>query len=878
MAYVGAADAVQLSWKPKPVEEEKGPALVFVDSIVTAVVEEAALRIKADLSYTIHRAPVDRLEISIPGDARVLFVEGPELRTWDVADGRLVVTLHKPAEKGYRLAVTLEAELPESGSVAVPEVAALGVAREQGFVLVRAPAGLYRTDFATVPKSHRAKDLVVAWRYPAHPWTLSLDVTRIRPVVEVEGRAHIKLSERAVTTHEWLTYKVTRAPIFQVRVALPEGLTITDVARDLVDDYRVVDEEGKRVLVLDLKGSRIGTFKLQVTGRRDLELEEEATEVPLPLLTALGARRLSGLVGIERDAALKLETKGVTGLVPLHASQFGGGVALAYRYADAERGATLVVTRRDAEITARVATTLKAEQNRVSVKSRITFTVRYAGVDRFAFRLPAALRDEAHVTGNNIRQKPIEEIEGEPDWIRQRVELQGKVQGDYVLEVVYDLPYGDVRAGETVSVPVLVVEDVKREEGVYAVYREPVLEVTADTKGMELIDPRELPPGVDRKDVFLAFKYLAHPHEISLSVTKHEYLEVLQAVVHHMHLVTVLNEEGVSLTRVEFLMTNNGLQFLNLALQGGKSPDSLRVQTRQGGFKSETPQAGPDGSILVRMPSWAGPEDRFRVELVYSIRDGLPGVAFHDFDFEAPVIQDGDVAPLGTSWHVYPPRDVKLTQKGGTLPLVGRGDSWWSAVVNSAPRLFRGERESRGRRSVPSGTMFPKLKDTRFAPAGQKPLLFGGRSREPRVEITFADRGFFVFLKVVVFLGFLLGGVFGLRRVTRAVRGWYVLSCLALPLLLIPVSATGMAEVLTALFFGGLLAGIFWCAKALYVRFGGRDEPQPPPPLVELVAPPPVDPEPEPADEPEPAAKKKATKKTAAKKKPATKKSQKGEG
>ncbi|MHC4861413.1 MAG: hypothetical protein ACYTDY_15120, partial [Planctomycetota bacterium] len=137
MAYVGAADSIQLTWKPRPAETKVGPALIFADSVVTAVVEEAALRIRADLSYTIHRAPVDRLEIAIPGDARVLFVEGPELKVWDVVDGKLTVSLHKHAEKGYRLSVTLEKELPESGSIPVPEIRALGVAREQGFVLVR---------------------------------------------------------------------------------------------------------------------------------------------------------------------------------------------------------------------------------------------------------------------------------------------------------------------------------------------------------------------------------------------------------------------------------------------------------------------------------------------------------------------------------------------------------------------------------------------------------------------------------------------------------------------------------------------------------------------------------------------------------------------
>jgi len=121
-----------------------------------------------------------------------------------------------------------------------------------------------------VPKSHRAKDLVVAWRYPAHPWSLSLTVTRIRPVVNVTGRATVHLLERSLTAQDVFTYHVTKAPIFQARIALPEGITVTDVSRDVVEDFRVVDEEEGKVLVLDLKGSKIGGFNIVVTSRRDI--------------------------------------------------------------------------------------------------------------------------------------------------------------------------------------------------------------------------------------------------------------------------------------------------------------------------------------------------------------------------------------------------------------------------------------------------------------------------------------------------------------------------------------------------------------------------------------------------------------------------------
>jgi hypothetical protein len=836
MAYVGGAGAIKLSWKPKPAEVKTGPALVFADSMVTATVEELALRVRAEIGYRIHRAPLEALRLAIPEGAKVLFVEGENLRSWEVADGVLSVAMHTAADKQYRLAVTMEVPLPKEGTVAVPEIAALDVARDQGFVLVRAPAdvkvlpqatGLYRTDFGDVPKSHRAKDLILAYRYPAHPFALALDVTRIEPVVDVGMRTRIDLDERRLTMTDTLSFNVSRVPIFQVKIAVPEGLEVMDVSRDVVEDWRLVTEDGVRALVLDLKGSRIGVFNVTVVTSRAVTMADEGVEIPLALLTPLKVKRVSGLVGVKREESLKVETKEPKALIPVGAGTFGEGVAMAWQFKDADRGVTLSVTRRDPEVTASVATMLRAEQNRISVRHQITWTVRYAGVEEFAFTLPKELMEKVHVTGNNIREMPQQDVEAEEGTeprFKHNIVLQGKVMGTYVAEVQYDLPYEglEVGASEMVDIPRLVVLDVVRETGIFAVYRDQVLQVNEDADRLELIDIRELPAQVEKKDVFLAFKYLTHPYSLKLNVEKHEYLEVLMAVVLHQHVITVLNEEGTARVEVVLTMKNNGLQFLSLKLEPGADgepvrPDSLELWTRgrNGRFarKSEIPQAGAGGEILVKMPPGVGPEDVFFIKLVYPLRRELPGMIFHDMTFSAPEIQKGSVPVQGTTWYVYPPVGTKITQAGGSLPLLGEEDTWWGAVVASFPQVFETPTQRIDTRGGPSGNLPAGISE--LAPSGQTPIYFGGRALEATVEVTFVDPSTFVFLKVLVMLGTLALGTFGLRAASKGVRVGFTTISLAFPLLLIPVAARGMAEILTALLIGGLLAGMFWCGRAL---------------------------------------------------------------
>jgi len=864
MAFVGSAAEIGLSWRPRPVEVSTGPALLFADCALTATVSEAALRLTSVVDWTIHRAPVSSLALAVPEGVRILFVEGPDLRTWEHKDGKLTLSLHKPAEKAFRVVVTMETDLSSGAATVVPAIRALDVAREQGFVLVTAPPtvkvvptanGLYRTDFATVKSA--PKEMVLAYRYPAHPWSLSLDVTRIRPEITVDLVTRQMLTERSLVSQVRLTYNVKKAAIFTARIRLPADVTVVTVARDVVSDYRIVTEDDARFLVLELKGARIGVFTAAITIQRPLTMGEDPLDIELPLVTPVDVQTVRGLLGVARDAGLKLATKQATALTPIQAAAFGSGVSVAWSFQEAGRSASLSITRREPEVTAMVATTLKAEENRIAVKARITWSVKYAGVDEFSFTLPEALREEIHVEGKNIREKPLGDTED--GRFRQRIVLQGKVVGAYVVTVEYDLPYGE----GPVVIPVLVTEGTKREEGVYAVYREPMLSISEDgekTTSLEAMDPRELPPGIDQRSAFLAFKYLSQPHSLALTVEKHEFLPVLTAAVYQMHLVTLLNEEGTARTEVRMLLRNNGLQFLTVKLEEGAAVDQLEIGMRRGRkveWKKEIPQAGDDGAILIRIPPEAGPEETFVVRFVYSRKGELPGMIFHDLEFRAPVIEGGEVPVINTTWDVYPPVGVKITHAGGTLAWLSHRGAWYSALVRSAPQLFSSSTPGARARRPGAESVFGTQVRT-IAPRRQSPIQFGGRVEDATVEITFANPGTFIALRILIFLGFAVGGMYLLRRAAGGTRLGYVTACVALPLLISPTATVGTAEVLVAVLLGGLVAGLYWVLKCIVEQvpgilsaFTARRVPAPAP-----VAPIPVAPEEPAAEEAKPEEKK----------------------
>jgi hypothetical protein len=823
MAYVGAAQALSISWKPRPAETVKGASLVFADSVLNVSVEETVVRVRADIALSIHRAPADTFRFVLEPAGSVLFVEGNDLRQWDFDEPTrtITVTLLKPAETGCRLAVTLEVPRPANGTVRVPAVKVDGASRDQGLVLLRAPdtvkvlpeTALPRVDFDSLPAGTVLDQLLFAWRWPAHPFALTLAVTRVDPVIDVVVRTLVDLDERRLLVTDQVTFTVTRAGIFEARIGLPEGLTVTDVSRDVVDDWRVLPD---RTLVLDLKGRRLGPVAVTLVSTRESVVGDAPVNVDLPFLSFPGVRRIEGTIGVRREEGLKVETGEMTVCEPLDAAGFGDGASIAFSFRAAGPRVALTVSRREPEVSAEVVTELRAEQNRIAVKAKIRYTVRYAGVDSFSFTLPADLKEKVRVTGNNIREQPKSDLDG--GLFRQKIVLQGKVLGDYLVEAEYDLPYSSVlKTGDLVvtAIPTLAVENAVRDQGFYAVWRDPALEIDAITDNVEPVDPRELPAGVEKADVFLAFKWLTRPHGLELSIVKHDVLPVLAAVIHHQHIVTVLNEEGTARTELVLALTNNGLQFLTLALPDGARPETLELWIPDGSgrytSRKETPQAGAGGTILVRMPAGVGPESRFYVKLTWARTGKVGGLLFHSFRFEAPRVEDGKVPVLGTTWFVYPPPDVKVTAAGGTLAWLERETTWWSRIVAAFPEVFGARGLSVRQTASAPGAGLPKG-ISELAPAAQSRVAFGGRSRGPAVEIAYAAPGAFTTFLAFLFLLWPAVGVFLLRKRCRASKTAFVTLGIAVPLLFIPLGAPGTAEALHAVLLGALLCGAIFLA------------------------------------------------------------------
>ncbi len=127
LAFVGSAPRVRIGWTPKAEGATGLAALASVQVQQQVFVSQGVTRTHAQLAYTISRAELDQLSLSVPEDQKVVNVFDANVRSWSVqrAEGKqkITVALFEPAKGAQRLTVELE---KFSGPATGPPEAAAG--------------------------------------------------------------------------------------------------------------------------------------------------------------------------------------------------------------------------------------------------------------------------------------------------------------------------------------------------------------------------------------------------------------------------------------------------------------------------------------------------------------------------------------------------------------------------------------------------------------------------------------------------------------------------------------------------------------------------------------------------------------------------------
>jgi len=724
LAFLGARGDVKLTWRYKPEEIEKEPPLLFANDTVDVRVEERVLRGDARIGIEVLRAPAQEFTIRVPERAQVLEVEGEAIRTWGFLDAtrrQLRVTLHKEVSGAYALRIGFEAPIEVPGPVSVPWFQLEGAARERGHLRVTSAEGVgvrasqtenvFQVDLQALPEPIRGGDRAIGYRFPSLPCALGLSTERILPRVSVTTRARYVVERRRLKAIHELRFRVERTGLFQLVLEAPPGLSITDVgAPDLVDGWREAVEGDRRLLVVDLKGRRIGEFALGIVAEAAVEMEKGS--LATPLFRVVGVEREEGTLGVFMDPGIQAKPKS-SALVPIEPERLAAedefrppaGVAwsvFGWRWRGPGADASFEVEPRKPKVTCETRYDLHGEEGRVRVQAQLLYRVEYTEVESFSFRVPKRIVDRLKVEGPNVREKPSADDpaeEGKEPTATYRVTLQGAVLGEVALSLEYDEVFPEaLRTNEQrdVRIPAILPLEVERGTTYVSVRRSPVLKIETSGGDYEQIDPSELPrPG---EDTVLALRRFDHPKEFALNLKKHEYQPVADLVVRHVHLETVLASGDMATTTAWFEVLNNDRQFLAVRLPEGALVQELQVQG-----KPEKPRTGAAGVLLVPLLTGQGKSAAFQVAIAYKHRVAASGGLVSSVRIQGPALPAFEESPAPfqalLTWRVHYPKAWRIHGFGGNVEPSGRDadrGSWLARAIEAFAGLVRVQPSSDG--------------------------------------------------------------------------------------------------------------------------------------------------------------------------------------
>ena len=687
-AILGATDRFELNWTPRVKRAAEIAATVFVQNTALVTIGSGVINSRATLDYQISQGELRQVRVQIPAGHRLLRVEGESIRTWDMNADALTVNLVKGVSPGYKL--TLETEkvldkLPATARLEIPH--ALDTKRETGLVAVRPgdelslvideTRELQRVDAEEFYRASNEKrdGIVGAFRFLKTDFLLSMRADAVQAQIEALTRNQVRISSDSVRLRAQIDYTIKRAGIFALRLALPAGYRLENVAGTNIAQWAERTDAGARTLEVTLKERTMGAYTLETF----LALTHKEPPKNLPVLGVhpLDTAKLNGFITVSTEQGIGAKTEQFDGLTEIPFASVPGAAnrasaqaasfdnsppitasaALAYKFIATGPAAQspwkLSVATETIEpwVRAEVLNTFVLTETLVSGRSVIKYDIANGPLKELQLRVPAEFKN-VEISGAQIRRR--DETNGE--W---RVELQSKVRGEYLLAVTWELSRSDkTNLLELTGVQALGVE---REVGYVAVVCRPPLQVTDRSAGNILtkIDVRELPAWTGQADpaTALAYRYPRPGYKLTLEARRFSAAEVLQALIDNARLTTVVADDGQSMTELALSIRNNGRQHLEIELPANATVWSAFVAGEP------VRPSRREGKLLLPLAREVASEAPINVELTFISREQFPkhrgAVALASPRFDMPL--------KNARWDVYLPPDYEYTRFQGSM-------------------------------------------------------------------------------------------------------------------------------------------------------------------------------------------------------------------
>ncbi|MBC8245287.1 MAG: hypothetical protein H8E20_12930 [Verrucomicrobia bacterium] len=318
-----------------------------------------------------------------------------------------------------------------------------------------------------------------------------------------------------------LKVRLAQGQLGEMTIAVPDGITVTDVTSKLVASWRFDPEVG--TLQMQFSAPQKESFDLRV--RSQQSAGAFPYEKTLGLLGVNGAAGELGLAGLATSSEVQLDNASVDGLAPINLEDFPAGMAQsvqgefagltvrrAYRYSGRAAGLTLNASAVQPDIRVTTNQRLSLGEDRSVLLVNLAARITRAGVFKLSFALPMGLEIES-ITGNALSHWT--DIRDGDDTI-VTLHLKGKTEGNAQFQI--NLAGAGLEKTESWQVPRVAIREATKENGQLFIIPEQGIRVyMKDREGVSQLDPKQA--GIRDRGV-LAFRLLQGDWTLSFDVER----------------------------------------------------------------------------------------------------------------------------------------------------------------------------------------------------------------------------------------------------------------------------------------------------------------------------------------------------------------------
>ncbi|MCK4291737.1 MAG: hypothetical protein KAY65_00965 [Planctomycetes bacterium] len=702
-AFLGSAQQVRLSWKPKTEAAAELEAVIICEQFQHINIGEALISYETRLDYSIHRGGVDEFTVKLPGEFRITDVTGANIAKWEIIraektagdkKGQLLkVGLFSPAKGKYTLTIKTERFLQEAqAKIPLSPITTEQVLRRSGLIgITYSPRrsvhledvkNLARVDTGQLPKNLQSRPGVTAYRFITSDYSGTIAIETTSPRITVNQLWMLGADIDRLELRGKIHYKVERTGIFELNMNLPEPWKLESVEpRDLVDDYQLKGSGRTRILHILLKREKAGEFDLTLVARAERADPEDPVDFALPLADANDLQLYQGQLMLLLPNELQAQVEDLQQLqaIPLKQAQkwakiAGLSPAMAFEFRAIDRdkpaGGKFEIDSKPVQISATVHRLLNIQSGSIEQEAVIQYRIRYAPIDTFYLKMPAELAYAGvDIDGANIKEKPrIDELpadqRGEPndpgaddiDWAYYKIVLQSKVTDSYQLKVRTRRPFQAGSVGEPAIVeaePILAAGRLSDQNGHIAIAKAETLAigrpVSKNLKDADPGSPADLPYEPHRRLATLAFKYDGPVFALSLPVVAQTEATVFTTIVSGAIIEQVLARDGMLNTHATYLLATSQGDRLSITLPENAELTAVLLN----GNEAATEIGIKPDERIVRLPPSAGQVSKFVLEISYGLKDVSAR------NLVAPALPR-DIPVQQTLWRLWIPEDYSF--------------------------------------------------------------------------------------------------------------------------------------------------------------------------------------------------------------------------